>query len=71
MDDHYFDPSRAKFVLENEVETHKDIILEKKIKENVEGIEHWITPEQLLGEDHVTVKSKLETRYGEKYQSFC
>ena len=38
MDDHYFDPSRAKFVLENEFEIHKDIILEKISKNILRGL---------------------------------
>lgn len=66
VDNLCFDPSPAKFVLENEVETHKDIILEENFKKPAEGIEPWTTPEQLLGEDNVTVKDKSETRSGVK-----
>ena len=40
--------------------------MEKKQKKIANGIEPWTTPKQLLGEDHVTAKSILETWYGEK-----
>lgn len=61
-----FDPVHAEFVVENKVETHKNIILEEDFKKPAEGIEPWTTPEQLLGEDNVTVKAKSETGSGTK-----
>ena len=59
-------PSCANFALENEVKTHKDIILEKNIKKPFDGIEPWATQEKMLGEGHVMVKSISKTRYGVK-----